>query len=213
LRILRFDRLIAVSESTKNQMLAKWKAARPISVVYNGVNEVKASTAKAKKGALSVLSFARLSHEKQIDKLIPAFALVSKSNPEAKLLIAGSGPDELDLKAQVAELGLSAKTEFLGYVSAEEAFAKATVLVQLSKWENCSYSILDARMHGLTVLATAVGGNPELLPPDLLIHDLSQNAVAEAILNAPTSVDYGHWLTTAEMCSKIADIYQKASLA
>ena len=45
--------------------------------------------------------------------------------------------------------------------------AEHDVLAMLSVWENCSYSLLDAAARGLGVVASDVGGNPEILPAQL----------------------------------------------
>ena len=113
---------------------------------------------------LRVLSLARLAPEKRLPDLLRAFAVVAAAHPTAKLTVAGVGDLETALRAQARDLGLGDRVAFPGYVEAGPALAGADVVAMLSVWENCSYSLLDAAVAGLGVVASPVGGNPEILP-------------------------------------------------
>ena len=78
--------------------------------------------------------------------------------------MAGVGALEADLRARTRALGLADRVGFPGFVDAEKALADADVVAMLSVWENCSYTLLDAAAAGLGVVASPVGGNPEMLP-------------------------------------------------
>ena len=52
---------------------------------------------------------------------------------------------------------------------------RSDMVVQLSVWENCSYTLLDAKSAGLKVVATAVGGNPEVVSARELVERSSPN--------------------------------------
>lgn len=208
LRCTRFDALVAVSASTEREMRRAWRPRTPIHVVLNGVDALP-SPPQLQAGK-RYLSLARLSHEKNIDALVRAFALLDE---DATLTIAGDGPERDALKALVEELGLRERVSMPGFLDATEALASHDVLVQLSRWENASYSLLDAVAHGLGVVATPVGGNPEILAEQCLVDASPVEKVAARMReqaeprNRPTLP--AHWPTVQEMTTQIAAIYDE----
>lgn len=192
-RLRRADAVIAVSEATKNAMVTKWKPKQHIAVIPNGVDaaavfqQVEALRRDTKTvgegtGQLRILSLSRLAPEKRLDVLLRAFALVRQSDPTATLKIAGEGPERKALEQLATQLGVAPNVEFAGFVDPLVAMAESEVLVQLSVWENCSYTLLDAVSAGLGVVATPVGGNPEILPEHCLVPALDYPAVAASIV-------------------------------
>jgi glycosyltransferase involved in cell wall biosynthesis len=85
------------------------------------------------------------------------------------------------------------------------------VVAMLSVWENCSYSLLDAAARGLGVVATDVGGNPEMLPTQSLVHALDPATVASALLTQGCDLaarpGLHDWPTVADMCARVATVY------
>jgi glycogen synthase len=212
-RALAFDALIAVCQSTKDVMTAKWHPQTPITVVLNGIDRPDA--APPREPGLRVVSLARLAPEKGIDRLLDAFALLVHDHPDAHLTIAGTGPLEGELKAQVGRLGLGSSVDFPGFVDAHALMADADVLAQLSVWENCSYTILDACAAGLGVVATPVGGNPEILPATCHVPAGDLGLVAQRIVEQgldPAARPHlaEAWPTVSAMCAQTAAVYGAA---
>jgi glycosyltransferase involved in cell wall biosynthesis len=111
-----------------------------------------------------LLYVGRLSFEKGVDTLIKALAAL----PETKLHIAGIGPQEAELRVLVASLKLQ-NVNFLGFLRKEEIraahrHAKA-LLVPSIVYENASIAALDAMGDGLPIVASRIGGLPELVEP------------------------------------------------
>ncbi len=102
----------------------------------------------------------RLAPEKGLVTLIHAAAKAG-----VKLIIAGTGPDEADLKALAAEL--NAPVDFAGYVTGEKLhrlIGEAKALVLPSEWyENAPVSILEAYALGTPVIGARIGGIPEMI--------------------------------------------------
>ena len=208
---------IAVSRSTAEQMRRKW-GARRVSIIYNGVDAPRLRAAVHKHrvptepDAPRILSLSRLSPEKGIDVLIEAFAQLRTVYPKAHLEIAGEGDLADTLAQQVRELHISDAVTFSGFVDPLEAMGRSDMVVQLSIWENCSYTLLDAKAAGLKTVATNVGGNPEILAPNELVNR-RQNAFCDSVLEAlmrsceASAPSSWTWVTNAEMTAQIAELY------
>ena len=208
---------IAVSRSTAEQMRRKW-GARRVSIIYNGVDAPRLRAAVRKHrvptepDAPRILSLSRLSPEKGIDVLIEAFAQLRTVYPKAHLEIAGEGDLADTLAQQVRELHISDAVTFSGFVDPLEAMGRSDMVVQLSIWENCSYTLLDAKAAGLKTVATNVGGNPEILAPNELVNR-RQNAFCDSVLEAlmrnceASAPSAWTWVTNAEMTAQIAELY------
>ncbi|MBX0301329.1 glycosyltransferase family 4 protein [Cryobacterium sp. 1639] len=220
LRLRRFDGVIAVSEATRRAMIAKWRPRQQISVIRNGVDLpegiVPRSPAAGPSGAdqaLRILSLSRLAPEKRIDVLIDAFALVHAERSDATLTIAGAGPLEQSLRAQVTRAGLSGVVSFPGFVDPEEAIGAADVVVQLSVWENCSYTLLDAIARGVRVVASDVGGNAEIVPAGSLVSDPEDPAAVArtlaAIASSGVEAEWGEVDDVAVMVERTSAAYQR----
>ncbi|MCU7858716.1 MAG: glycosyltransferase family 4 protein [Candidatus Thiodiazotropha sp. (ex Lucinoma kastoroae)] len=108
------------------------------------------------------LYFGRLSEEKDVDSLIMAMKMV----PDLKLVIAGTGPDEVRLQ-ELAENNAINNVEFVGFQSGDDLhrlIALSSFTVLPSKWyENCPMSILESFAYGKPVVGARIGGIPELI--------------------------------------------------
>lgn len=162
LRLTRFSRVIAVSASTKRDMTDRWKTRTPITVVLNGVD--RPDPAPEREPGLRFLSLTRLSAEKNVDMTLRVFALIAAKHPEARLTVAGQGPERPRLRMLAGKLGIFEAVDFPGFVDAGEAMAGHDVILQPSRSDNCSYTLLDAVARGMGVAASPTGGNPEILP-------------------------------------------------
>ena len=96
--------------------------------------------------------------------LIRAFARIAPGQPEAMLAIAGDGPCRPALETLTASLGLDGRIRMLGERQDVSRLLKGfDVFVLSSVAEGMSNTILEAMATGLPVVATRVGGNPELV--------------------------------------------------
>lgn len=217
-RLWGTDQAIAVSRSTAEQMRAKW-GARGVELVYNGVDipEVAAAVAEQRvpaEGGPRILSLSRLSPEKGIDVLLDAFARLREEYPQAHLEIAGSGDLGDELKAHAKRLNLGDSVTFSGFVNPIEAMGRSDMIVQLSVWENCSYTLLDAKAAGLKTVATAVGGNPEILEADELVDRQSPKLTEDVLQAMRRQLQKGDaepftWISNEQMAAQTAHIYTR----
>jgi glycosyltransferase involved in cell wall biosynthesis len=107
---------------------------------------------------------ARLAKQKNHAMLLEAFARGPARNRSAHLLLAGDGECRPALEAQVCELGLQGRVHFLGRrEDVCEVLAAVDVFVLASHTEGNPLSVMEAMAAGLPVVATAVGGVPEIV--------------------------------------------------
>ena len=96
--------------------------------------------------------------------LLDAFAAVRKRVPGARLVIVGDGPERQRLEARAAQDDLAGSVQITGYRSDVRALLPAAdVYASSSISEGVSITILEAMAAGMPVVATAVGGTPEIL--------------------------------------------------
>ena len=114
------------------------------------------------------LAFAgRLSREKGVDLLLRAMVEVIARHPEARLHVAGDGAERESLQRLTVGLGLTDAVSFAGALAPAEVgelYAASGLVVLPTIWmENCPVSVLEAFAHGRAVVATRIGGVPELV--------------------------------------------------
>lgn len=181
----RADRVVAVSASMKELLIRHGVAAQKIRVIHNAIalGESVASASgeeiRQRHGITTndrvVGVFGRLNPEKGQRIFLKALELTLRSIHGVKALIVGDGQDRAPLEALCQASGLSQHVLFLGYRKNIADYYKAIdLLVQPSFSEGSPNTVLEAMSFGVPVLATAVGGVPEIIqggngvmvPPD-----------------------------------------------
>ncbi len=183
------DRIIAVSEAVRGELLSQRIPAARIRVVLNGtLGSPRRSQAQPTSAALlhpAFVTVAGLMHRKGIAELIEAFAKVASSDPAVNLYIVGGGT-ELELFSRMArESGAGGRIHFEGFHADPRAYLRAAdIFVIASRRESFGLAILEAREAGCAIIATQVDGIPELLDGGrcgLLIPPRDPDAMAEAM--------------------------------
>jgi glycosyltransferase involved in cell wall biosynthesis len=106
----------------------------------------------------------RLSEIKQQHILLRAFAQIATATPNARLLIVGDGPLRQELESLARTLGVAPRVHFVGYQPQPEKFlAIMDIFALTSRSEGMPLSVLEAWAAGVPVIASAVGGLPELI--------------------------------------------------
>jgi glycosyltransferase involved in cell wall biosynthesis len=147
---------------------------RRIRIIYNGVDAERfdgtcdRSRARAAQGVDPadplVGIAARFAPVKDHATLLRAFARVLRSVPRAKLVLAGDGPLRESLETQARGLGIDSSCRFLGVRRDIPALLPSWDVFCLSSLsEGTSVTLLEAMACGLPVVATRVGGNPEIV--------------------------------------------------
>lgn len=156
-----------------------------------------------------------------------AFALLRRQRPDARLSIAGSGPDEPRLRALAVELGIGDAVVFAGGLDRDAIAAlyrNADVCINPSLADNAPNSLLEAMASGVAVVSTDVGGVPFLVEHDktaLLVAPQDPDAMAREVLrilgdaalrerlvrNALLLVQRHTW---AQVAPRLAAVYRQA---
>lgn len=139
-----------------------------IPVAQYALGEGAGKVWRAKEGfgrsGVLLVSVARFSSQKGHETLVRAFALAAASYPQLRLLLVGDGPLRPNLEGLVRRLGIVDRVRFLGVrTDVPEILAASDVFVLSSWWEGNPLSVMEAMAAGKPVVATAVGGVPELV--------------------------------------------------
>lgn len=157
------DRFIALNKFTEDQMIKAGVPAGKIGICGNFLDKRHEGPLEKKN---YVLYLGRLSREKGLETLLRA---VDKSQ-DVYLKIAGTGPDETALKAQI-ENRKDQRVEMLGYIAGkakDRLISEALCMVVPSEWyENFPISVVEALMSGTPVIASRIGGLPEIIDDEI----------------------------------------------
>ena len=167
----------------------------------------------------------RVAHEKNIDYLLDVVDLARAWVPDILLVIAGEGPARDSLRRSVAERGLQACVQFIGYMDRQSelpaCYAAADVFVFASRTETQGLVLLEAMAAGLPVVALAEMGTVDILgagrgavvPEDnpyafaLAVADVLRDPARRHALSADARVYAADWSETA-LAGRMAELYR-----
>lgn len=192
-------KVIAISNAVKTHLQTDLKV-KPgkIELIYNGLDIGKYPQYNAEQIAESkkwiglgpgpvIGNIARLSSVKGQNYLIDAMKEVVKRFPDAQLLFVGDGKIKEELLAQVNELGLNKNIVFIPSIQdTSSVLAVMDVFVMCSLAEGLGLSIMEAQSMGLPVVATNIGGIPELVKDNqtgILVGPQDSASIAGAIIS------------------------------
>lgn len=189
--VKRCSMFIVTSQFIKEQWIGR-KEIENVEVVYPPFNIVKYQQAqvsehldRSQKG-FRIGFVGRLSEEKGVDFLLRAMRIVVDKFPDIHLTIVGTGPLMRNFIIYTKKLQLTENVHFTGYVPNVFTILKTLdVFVLPSRTEGCPIVILEAMASGLPVIATSVGGNPELVQngeTGILVPFNDEKKLSEAIL-------------------------------
>lgn len=137
-----------------------------VRVIFNGISEAEFEPVDASRADFDLLYVGELRALKGIDTLIDALALVrDQTGRRLRLLAVGSGPDGDALVARAAARGLGPDVVFERPQPIRAVFGRAKVMVVPSRAESLPYVVLEAAAAQQPLVATDVGGIPEIFGP------------------------------------------------
>jgi glycosyltransferase involved in cell wall biosynthesis len=167
-------RVLSVSNDLRNHLTAEGFPAPAVRVIYNGIRIGAAPGHVARREARSRLGLGpqelvigavgRLDPVKDLGTLLKAFREVRRSLPHARLVMVGDGPERAALADRIRAAGLVDSVIMTGYRSDVAALLPAfDIYVNSSIFEGVSLTILEAMAAAVPVVATSVGGTPEVV--------------------------------------------------
>jgi glycosyltransferase involved in cell wall biosynthesis len=207
----RMDHLIAVSTAIVRKIEDEGRAGAPVSLIYNGVDLTRyaepdvCGTLHAEYpialGSPIVGVVARLEPEKGHPTLLEAWPSVLASVPNAHLLVVGEGSQRALLERQVGDLGIGTSVTFTGRRDDVPAVTAALDVAVLPSYREAQgLSILEAMALSRPVVASAVGGIPEMVEDGrtgLLVPPRETAPLAAAIVRLLTDHPYADTLAKA----------------
>ncbi len=130
-------------------------------VIHNGLREEEFKPARPNSDAADFLYLGELRKLKGVDVLLHALARLQDKKP-ANAVIVGYGPDEQDFRRLAGDLGLAERVTFYPPMPIREAFILGRVMVMPSRAESFPYVVLETAAAAMPLIATNVGGIPEI---------------------------------------------------
>lgn len=185
--LMAADAVVAQGESLAKRLRELGVSPERLRVIHNGVHLPHAEPSPVP-AEPAILAMGSLALKKGLDVLLQAFSLVRHRIPEARLTIAGDGPEEPRLRELAGSLGIAGGVAFPGIVTGEAKaalFSRARVFVSSSRREPFANANLEAMAAGRPIVATRVGGNVEMVEDavsGLLVEPEDPEGLAKAIL-------------------------------
>jgi glycosyltransferase involved in cell wall biosynthesis len=193
------DKIITVSNATKDYVLSLGAKPEKVTVLHNGVDLARFRPLAGKReemrrklgisqNSIVVLTVRRLVYKNGIDTLIESANIAVKKNPKIVFLVVGKGPDLNNVQMRIEQLGIENNFRFTGFVKDEDLpfyYNAADFFALPSKsGEGLPLVALEAMACGLPVIATDVGGISEILMEDYgkLVPPNQPELLAKAVL-------------------------------
>jgi glycosyltransferase involved in cell wall biosynthesis len=203
----RADRILTVSNETMKYVLRLGAEKAKTSVMYNGVDtdcfrDAKKGESREKLGLPKnrkiIFSLRRLVYKNGLDTLIESAALVARAYPDILFLVAGKGPSKQFIEDRIKELGIENNANLTGFVPDEllPAYYNAAdyFVLPSASGEGLPLVLFEAMACGLPVVATAVGGTPEIIEHmknGFLVPPRNPKAMTEALLKLLSKEELG----------------------
>ena len=182
----RFSRVICVSDEVQTR-LVEWlpaHASRTV-VVRNCIDVASLAVPDRRFADWDCVAVGSLTSQKAHHRLVEAVALLRDNGTDLKVAIAGEGPLRTELESQIEHAALTQSVHLLGEVgNIRGLLASARLFVMPSEFEGLPMALLEAMATGLPVVASSVGGLPEVVQhgeTGLLVEPGSTRALADAM--------------------------------
>lgn len=163
----RTDLFLFESQFGRDTFVAKVGAPKSlVRVVHNGVADAEFVPVESLPDATDLVFVGELRKLKGVDVMIEAIARLAREGRAVSATMVGAGADRAGFEAAVAAHSLTAAVRFVGAKPARQAFALGRTLVVPSLAESLPYVVLEAAAAGVPIIATKVGGIPEIFGPE-----------------------------------------------
>lgn len=177
---------VALSELIRDSIVKEYGINKDkIPVIYNGIDLSKClpKTDYSIYGNFKILHIGRFSEQKNHVGLLKAFKLFHDNHSDSELWLIGDGEKKIEIERYVAENNLDKSVKFLGLQSNVYGYLHDADMFTLpSNYEGVPMTLIEAMGTGLPIVATAVGGIPDMLSnnKNALLVDISFEEIANA---------------------------------
>ena len=228
LALRKMDALVCVSGAMRETYAARNFRRGKLFSIYNGVDMMSPPPAASREAFLAAHGVcaapddilagtaARFDAVKDLPTMLRGFAAAAREEPRLRLILAGAGTEEKRLRALSKELGVGERVHFVGWLGDTDAlYASLDICLLTSLSETFPYALTDAAKYRLPVIATAVGGVPELVDNGvhgLLIARRDDAALASALLRLSRDAALREKLGAA-LCDRTAKEFSLSAMA
>jgi glycosyltransferase involved in cell wall biosynthesis len=159
--------------------------------VFNGVGAFEFDPVPLAEDTTDLVYVGEFRHIKGADLLVEAVAKLHADGHPVTLTLAGDGEETDNLKALIKRLNIEHAVRFIGHVRARHGFSKGKLLIVPSRGDSMPYVVIEAAAAGIPLLASRIGGIPEILGPfeDALFAPNDPGAMAESIKTSLADID------------------------
>jgi glycosyltransferase involved in cell wall biosynthesis len=191
------DCVLVNAEAIRETLIRQGYDPSNLVVIRNGIAQLKTASLEKNSGireelelpasAPLIMVFSRLNRMKGLEYFLDAANLAAAQLPEARFVIVGDGAIKHELQNRAARLGLADKVVFTGFrADVPRLLAEASLSVLPSLSEGLSNTLLESMAAGVPVIATTVGGNPEIVEDGvsgLLVPPRDSATLAKAMIS------------------------------
>jgi len=187
------DAVTAVSQFMSDEAYSRLSLKKEIRVIPNFVDsDVFAPTPCDEKDLdngkdVVITHISNFRPVKRVHDIVYAMKMVSRKAPGTRLMLVGDGPDRISVERLVKRLGLEEHVMLTGFRSDVANLLNCSdVVVLSSETESAPLTLLEGMSSGLPVIATRVGGIPEIVDDGVngfLVQSKNPEAIAERILD------------------------------
>jgi glycosyltransferase involved in cell wall biosynthesis len=163
------SKVIGVSADEREHAIQLGIDASKLVVIHNGLRKLPIPDRDGARAFLGtgddvcIGIVGRLSHQKNVARLVEAFAKASSQVPHARLVIVGDGPERKDIKQTVEQRGLTDKVVMTGHQDGPTLMAGFDIFAMSSRYEGLPYVLLEAAARNLPIVAADTGDTSDLV--------------------------------------------------
>ena len=216
---------VALSEAVKETVAMVYgNLQKEVPVVFNGINLSKCIKKESYgvEGNLKIVHIGRFSEQKNHKGLIDAFKIFNSQRPESELWLIGDGPKREEMEEYVKENNLTSSVKFLGLQSNVYGFLhEADIFTLPSIYEGIPMTLIEAMGTALPIVATNVGGIPDMITDNEsgILTRIDAKEIADAFLRLSNDEELRKKLgqnalyrsqafSSVEMAKKYIEIYK-----
>lgn len=157
---------IAISDLCKKSIIELYHLKdKNVPVIYNGINcEAYVGRPRSRQNRITIIAVGSFKPQKNYREMLDVFLLLKQFRVNFKALLVGSGELLESIKRKAYLMGLESEIDFIGEVNTVKKYLDAgDVLLSTSNYEGLPISMLEGMANGLPIVATKVGGVPDIV--------------------------------------------------